>query len=332
MKLLEAGAQVDGFRVLECIHAGGMAHIYRVEYAQGAPDPGFPMAMKIPRMTAGDGAENIVSFEVELQILPALTGPHVPRFVAAGDLQRLPYLVMEYIPGQTLEHWLGQSLEPEEIARLGAAMADAAHSLHQQNACHLDLKPGNVLFKTPDHAVLLDFGLSWHAHYPDLLAEELRLAVGSPAWIAPEQVVGVRGDPRSDIFAIGVMLYELATGELPFGAPSTRGGMRQRLWLAPAPPRRHRPDLPPWLQEVILRCLEAEAARRYPSAAHLAFDLRNPEQVPLTERGQQLRRPTCAASCGAGSGPWACTTSPAPCPRARSKRCPSSWWPCRTRT
>ncbi|MGD9549572.1 MAG: serine/threonine protein kinase, partial [Burkholderiaceae bacterium] len=153
MKLLEAGAQVDGFRVLECIHAGGMAHIYRVEYAQGAPDPGFPMAMKIPRMTAGDGAENIVSFEVELQILPALTGPHVPRFVAAGDLQRLPYLVMEYIPGQTLEHWLGQSLEPEEIARLGAAMADAAHSLHQQNACHLDLKPGNVLFKTPDHAV-----------------------------------------------------------------------------------------------------------------------------------------------------------------------------------
>jgi len=92
MKLLEAGAQVDGFRVLECIHAGGMAHIYRVEYAQGAPDPGFPMAMKIPRMTAGDGAENIVSFEVELQILPALTGSHVPRFVAAGDLQRLPYL------------------------------------------------------------------------------------------------------------------------------------------------------------------------------------------------------------------------------------------------
>ncbi|MBC7213851.1 MAG: protein kinase [Burkholderiaceae bacterium] len=292
MKLLEAGAQVDGFRVLECIHAGGMAHIYRVEYAQGAPDPGFPMAMKIPRMTAGDGAENIVSFEVELQILPALTGPHVPRFVAAGDLQRLPYLVMEYIPGQTLEHWLGQSLEPEEIARLGAAMADAAHSLHQQNACHLDLKPGNVLFKTPDHAVLLDFGLSWHAHYPDLLAEELRLAVGSPAWIAPEQVVGVRGDPRSDIFAIGVMLYELATGELPFGAPTTRGGMRQRLWLAPAPPRRHRPDLPPWLQEVILRCLEAEAARRYPSAAHLAFDLRNPEQVPLTERSQQVRGPT----------------------------------------
>ena len=115
------------------------------------------------------------------------------------------------------------------IARIGAAMARAAHSLHKQNTCHLDLKPANVLLHPDGHVVLLDFGLSCHAHYPDLLAEELRKAVGSPAWIAPEQVVGVRGDPRSDIFAIGVMLYELATGELPFGNPQTSGGMRQRI-------------------------------------------------------------------------------------------------------
>ena len=292
MKLLEPGTEIDGFRVLECIHAGGMAHIYAVEYAQPGRSPGFPMAMKIPRMTAGDGAENIVSFEVELQILPVLSGPHVPRFVAAGDLVRLPYLVMEYLPGQTLQHWLDEApgrCDTATIARLGAATAHAAHSLHQQNVCHLDLKPANVLIKPDGAAVLLDFGLSCHAHYPDLLAEEMRQAVGSPAWIAPEQVVGVRGDPRSDIFAIGVMLYELATGELPFGAPTTRGGMRQRLWMAPAPPRKHRKDLPRWLQEVILRCLEPEASNRYPSAAHLAFDLANPDQVLLTERSERLR-------------------------------------------
>lgn len=292
MKLLEPGTEIDGFRVLECIHAGGMAHIYAVEYAQAGRSPGFPMAMKIPRMTAGDGAENIVSFEVELTILPVLSGPHVPRFVAAGDLMRLPYLVMEYIPGQTLQHWLDEGpgrCDIDTMARLGAATARAAHSLHQQNVCHLDLKPANVLIKPDGTAVLLDFGLSCHAHYPDLLAEEMRQAVGSPAWIAPEQVVGVRGDPRSDIFAIGVMLYELATGELPFGAPTTSGGMRQRLWMAPAPPRKHRADIPPWLQEVILRCLEPEASNRYPSAAHLAFDLANPGQVLLTERSERLR-------------------------------------------
>jgi serine/threonine protein kinase len=291
---LEAGTELDGFRIGECLHAGGMAHIYEVTYADDRPAP-FDLVMKVPRMTAGDGAENIVGFEIEHQILQVLQGTHVPRFVAAGDLVTLPYLVMEHVPGQTLQHLLdthphaGTCAEVTHMAHLGACIARAAHSLHQQNTCHLDLKPANVLLHPDGHAVLLDFGLSCHAHYPDLLAEELRKAVGSPAWIAPEQVVGVRGDPRSDIFAIGVMLYELATGELPFGSPQTDGGIRQRLWMDPTPPRRLRHDLPEWFQEVVLRCLEPEAAKRYPSAAHLAFDLEHPEQVKVTQRGQQIK-------------------------------------------
>lgn len=293
MKKLAPGAEIDGFRILDCIHAGGMAHIYAVEYAQPRPAgsaTAFPMVMKIPRMTAGDGAENIVSFEVELQIHPVLHGPHVPRFVAAGDLLHLPYIVMEHVPGHTLQHELDRPQRPSlhRISQLGAALAQAAHSLHQQNCCHLDIKPGNVLIQDSGNAVLLDFGLSCHAHYPDLLAEELRKAVGSPAWIAPEQIVGVRGDLRSDIFAIGVVLYELATGTLPFGNPTTQGGLRQRMWMAPTPPRALRPEVPEWLQEIILRCLEPEAAQRYPTAAQLAFDLQHPEQVPLTERSRRL--------------------------------------------
>ncbi len=296
MKLLEEGTELDGFLIGSCLHYGSMAHIYRVKYAQGAADPGFPMVMKVPRMTAGDGAETIVSFEVEHQILPVLSGAHVPRFVAAGDLERLPYLVMEYVPGRTLEHWLEQSERPtvEEVVRLGVALAHAVHSLHQQNVVHLDLKPANVLVCEDGRVVLLDFGLSCHAQLPDLLAEQLRRAVGSPAWMAPEQVVGVRGDPRSDIFAVGVMLYQLLTGELPFGAPETEGGLRQRLWMDPPPPRQHRALLPPWLQEVVLRCLAPEAAQRYPSAAHLAFDLQHPQQVRVTARGEAVR----------GAGAW----------------------------
>ena len=295
MKLLEPGTLLDGFVIDRCIHSGGMAHIYSVRYANGTPDPEFPMVMKIPRMTADDGAENIVSFEVEHQLMQVLNGPHVPRFVAAGDLHNVPYLVMEYVAGKTLDHWLPQSdapsapIAPEVLAQLGAAMAHAVHSLHKQNACHLDLKPANVMIKADGGAVLLDFGLSCHAHYPDLLAEELRKAVGSPVWIAPEQVVGVRGDTRSDIFAIGVMLYELATGELPFGCPTTDSGLRLRLWMDPKPPRALRSDLPEWLQEVILRCLEHEAANRYPSGAHLAFDLTHPDQINVSERGKRIR-------------------------------------------
>ena len=294
MKRLDAGTELDGFRIGACLHAGGMAHIYEVSYADDRHAP-FNMVMKVPRMTAGDGAENIVGFEVEHQILQVLQGTHVPRFVAAGDLVNMPYLVMEHVSGQTLQQIIDRHAENgtqasiSDIAQMGAAIARAAHSLHQQNTCHLDIKPANVLMHPNGHAVLLDFGLSCHAHYPDLLAEELRKAVGSPAWIAPEQVVGVRGDPRSDIFAIGVMLYELATGELPFGNPQTNGGMRQRLWMDPTPPRRLREDVPEWFQEVVLRCLAPEAAQRYPSAAHVAFDLEHPAQVKVTQRGRQVQ-------------------------------------------
>ena len=106
MKLLQPGSEFDGFLIGECLHAGGMAHVYRAQYARSGHDPGFPLAMKVPRMTSDDGAETIVSFEVEYQLLQVLSGPHVPRLVAAGDLARLPYLVMEYIEGKTVQHWL----------------------------------------------------------------------------------------------------------------------------------------------------------------------------------------------------------------------------------
>jgi serine/threonine protein kinase len=296
MTRLQEGSVIDGFVIGARVHAGAMAELYRVRYDGDRPDPGFPMIMKVPRMGAGEGAENLVGFEVEHQMLQVLDGPHVPRFVAAGDLGRLPFLVMEYVDGRTLQDLLDEAAAarrrpaPQDIARWGRSVALAAHSLHRQNAVHLDLKPANVILRPGGDCVLVDFGLSWHAHYPDLLAAEMRPAIGSPAWMAPEQVVGVRGDPRSDLFAIGVMLYELATGELPFGAPATAGGLRQRLWMDPAPPRALNPELPPWLQEVILHCLEPEAARRPASAAHLAFDLGHPDQVQAGERGLRTAR------------------------------------------
>lgn len=296
MTRLQEGSVVDGFVVGARVHAGTMADLYRVHYDGGRPDPGFPMVMKVPRMGGGEGSENLVGFEVEQHLLQVLEGPHVPRFVAAGDLSRLPFLVMEYVQGRTLQSLLdeatafGRRPAVADIARWGRAIALAVHSLHRQDAVHQDLKPANVLLRPDGQCVLIDFGLAWHANYPDLLAAELRPAIGSPAWIAPEQVVGVRGDPRSDLFALGVMLYELATGELPFGAPATAGGLRQRLWMDPVPPRALAPAVPPWLQELVLQCLEPEAARRPPSAAHLAFDLGHPDQVNVGARGERTTR------------------------------------------
>jgi serine/threonine protein kinase len=279
-----SGSELDGFRLGEHIHTGAMGHIFRVT----GRDAGFPMIMKVPRTGPGESEEGLLSFETESTLLPALSGPHVPRFVAAGSLARTPYLVSEWVEGESLEQILQRRpLSPLDAARIGAALADAVHSLHLQDAIHLDLKPDNAIVKADGTVVLIDFGLAYHAHFPDLLAEERRFAAGSAPYISPEQVLGTRADPRSDIFSLGVVLYELATGELPFGVPSTLAGLRDRLWRDPVPPRVRSPDVPPWLQEVILRCLEPRAENRYQSAAHIAFDLRNPDQVALTSRASK---------------------------------------------
>ncbi len=284
---LAHGAEIDGFRLGECIHKGAMGRIYRVSH----PDSTTPMVMKVPRFGSDEGAENLISFETEASILPALSGPSVPRVVAAGDITRIPYLVLEWIEGESLEQTLKRGqLRAHEISRLGAALADALHSLHRQDAIHLDIKPENAILKPNGAVVLIDFGLAHHARFPDLLTQEKRFAAGSAPYISPEQLMGVRSDPRSDLFALGVVLYEMATGKLPFGTPETMAGMRDRLWLDPVPPRAHSIEVTPWLQEIILRCLEPSADARYQSAAHVAFDLRHPELVALTARALKMRQ------------------------------------------
>ncbi len=286
--LLEPGTEIDGFRIDALIHAGGMAVIYSVS---GREDPGFPLVMKVPRLGHGEPAESVISFEVEQTVLAAVKGPHVPRFVATGDLARQPHIVMEHVAGRSLAEWVDRAPVPvAQLAPLGAALATALHDLHLQQVIHHDLKPSNVIIRPSGEAVLVDFGLARHAHYPDLLAEEIRSPIGSAPYISPEQVMGVRWEPRSDVFALGVVLYELATGRLPFGGAATRSALRRRLWRDPAPPRALVPSVPEWLQEVILRCLAPGPADRYPSAAQAAFDLANPEQVGISARGRRLRR------------------------------------------
>ncbi len=284
---LAAGSVIDGFRLEECVHQGGMATLWRVTHAAHA----LPMLMKVPRLRYGDDPAAIVGFEVEQMILPRLVGPHVPRFVAAGDFTVQPYLVMEYVAGRSLRPRLDEAPLPiGEVAAIGAKVATALADVHRQHVIHLDVKPSNIMLRDSGEAVLVDFGLSHHDQLPDLLAEQFQLPMGTGPYIAPEQVLGVREEPRSDLFALGVTLYHLVTGERPFGNPTSLGGLRRRFYRDPEPPRALRPDVPRWLQEVILRCLEVDPDARYASAAQLAFDLGHPEQVPLTERAERAHR------------------------------------------
>ena len=310
MTPLDTGSEIDGFRLGERLHVGTMASIYRLAGAAGP----LPLVIKIPHLGAGERAVNVIAFEVCRMVLGALAqSPHHPTLIAFGDVETMPYLVMEHVDGVRLVDSMRIApLEASEIARLGAALALALHDLHRQGAVHLDLKPTNVLYRPSGEAVLIDFGLAHHSHFPDLLAEELRYPVGNWTYMAPEQVLGVRCDPRSDIFALGGLLYHLATGRTPFGKPESLAELRKRLHRQPVPPRAIVPNTPLWLQEIILHCLEVDARDRYASAAAVAFDLANPAQVAITERGARDR----AAGVASRLRRWmrARHFEPAPCP------------------
>ena len=282
------GSEIDGFRLGELIHAGSMALIFRLN-GPGGP---LPLIMKVPRLGVGERAVNVIGFEVCRMVLGALgQGPHHPTLVAYGDVETTPYLVIQYIDGTRLSEFLPRTpLPPGEIALLGSALAVALHDLHRKDVVHLDLKPTNVMYRPSGEAILIDFGLAHHGHLPDLLAEELRFPAGNWVYMAPEQILGVRCDPRSDIYALGGLLYELATGRPPFGHPSSTSELRRRLYRDPVPPRAIAPTTPEWLQEIILRCLEVDARQRYASADQIAMDLAKPTGIVLTDRALRQRR------------------------------------------
>jgi eukaryotic-like serine/threonine-protein kinase len=283
---LSPGMEIDGFELVEHVSTGGTALLWAVRRGS---DP-TALIMKIPLLRDSDDPLPIVCFETEQMIMPRLAGPHVPGFVASGALDPQPYIVMERIPGASLKARLPDLPLPwPEVAAVGAKVAHALHDLHRQHVIHLDVKPSNVMFRDAGEAVLIDFGFARHEFLPDLLEEEFREPFGTTPYMAPEQVLQDRCDPRSDLFALGVMLYFFVTGERPYGTP--RGGqIRRRLWRDPVPPRARNPDCPAWLQEVILRCLEIDPQDRYATAAQLAFELEHPEQVRLTERAGRLER------------------------------------------
>jgi serine/threonine protein kinase len=284
---LEPGSTLDGFLIEEPIHQGGMATLLKVRRA----DNPMPMVMKLPRIGEGEDPAAIVSFEMEQMIMPRLSGPHVAAFVAAGDFAVQPYIVMERIAGKALLTRLPELPLPydeavEIVARIATALAD----LHRQHVIHHDIKPSNIMFRPSGEAVILDMGLACSDQLPDLMQEEFRLPFGTAPYMAPERLLGVRDEPRSDLFSLGVLLYFFTTGVRPFGESETMYGMRRRLWRDPVPPRKLKPDYPLWLQETVLRCLEIEPAWRHPTAAQLAFDLAHPSEVKLTTRSERLKR------------------------------------------
>ncbi len=283
------GARVGRYTVGRRLHEGGMANVYAV----GKPRTRVPLVIKTPKLGRDHPLSSLMAFDNEMHVLARLHGPYVPRLVASSDSRPRPYLIMERIEGDALAQAARRApIEIEELRKLGAHLCRAVQALHRQDVIHLDLNPSNVRNRASGEMVLIDFGMAHHAQLPDLHDAAFGEEEGTTPYIAPEQLHHVRSDSRSDIYAIGAILYQLATGQYPFGRPNVLS-LAKRLVMPPLPPRCHRPELPAWLQEIILRCLEIRPERRFATANEIAHLLVHPEAVHVGARGHSTRPPGC---------------------------------------
>ena len=248
-------------------------------------DTGRAVAIKVPHPEMESDPVLFDRFRREEDIGKKLDHPGVMKVYADSDRSQI-YMVMEWVDGKLLRQILNaeKKLPPERAVRIALGVADALGYIHSHGVVHRDLKPENIMVDPNDRIKLIDFGIAGQEGARRLTFAKLSQVMGTPEYISPEQVKGKRGDGRSDIFALGVMLYEMLTGKAPFQGPNPFAIMNDRLLNNPIPPREIDPSISPQLQEIIYRAIERDPKNRYPNTAELARDLEHPEEVGVEDR------------------------------------------------
>ena len=246
---------------------------------------GRKVAIKVPHPEMEMDPVLFDRFHREEAIGQSLDHPGVMKVYSDENRSQL-YMVMEWVEGRLLRQILTErgKLPQERAIRLTVAICDTLAYIHSHGVVHRDLKPENIMVDAEDHIKLIDFGIAGQEGARRLTFAKLSQVMGTPDYISPEQVKGKRGDARSDIYALGVMLYEMLTGKTPFQGPNPFAIMNDRLLNNPTPPRELDPSISPQLQEIIYRAIERDPKNRYPNAREFANDLLHQDQVGVAER------------------------------------------------
>ncbi len=284
----EVGDTLDIFILLSKLHEGALTNIYLARDQLSREE----VVLKIPCGDILNQPIILYHYQNEERISRLLDHPGVVRFIHRQRSRQ--YIIMEKISGKDLRSKVGKNrhLNPDDAINLMEMLCDVVAYLHRQFIVHLDLKPENIICLENSRIKLIDFGLASCRKLPDLLAIDLQNPQGTPWYIAPEQLLGERADPRCDIYSMGMIFYEMLTGQLPWPRSNKISIARRRLRHDPTPPRYYNLDIPPQLQSIVLRAISRHTKDRYSSVKEMQIDLKNWQHLPVTPTGMNCKRPS----------------------------------------
>ena len=278
---IHAGDQLDHYRLEELVATSGMSTVFRATDTR----TGTQVAIKVPHPEVECDPAMFDRFQREADIGTRLSHPGVMKvFPNPGRSQ--VYMVMEWVPGRLLRQVIQQQpkLPIDRAVKLTVGICRALEYIHANGVVHRDMKPENIMVDDDDNIRLIDFGIAANAGARRLTFGNFSQGLGTPDYVSPEQVRGKRGDARSDIYSLGVMLYEMLTGTVPFTGANPFAVMNDRLLNYPPPPSTLEPSITPQLQEILYRALERDPKNRYASAREFAHDLEHQDEVGVASR------------------------------------------------